>query len=157
MGPFNNWYICYGPDYHRPWDEAERHGFLSAGGESGQNLDLVQPGDWLWIHVPKKGYVDVGKAISKAHCRDSFAELLPEIRGLTSWVLQPRSKNEITYERFVRVVWGRAGGPSPVPIGRREGKPRFYMNRRCYVVQNPDADSWADTIEWLKGNWVIRF
>ena len=60
--PWNGeYYVSFGGD--RPWDDARKHGYISAGGGSwySQTLKLLSPGDRIWVKIPGTGYVGVGR------------------------------------------------------------------------------------------------
>jgi hypothetical protein len=66
-GPKGDWngefYVSYGHDLGRDWNDARRFGFISAGGGSWytRTLGLLSPGDRVWVKVPDHGYVGVGR------------------------------------------------------------------------------------------------
>lgn len=59
--PWNGeYYVSYGGG--RSWDDARSLGFISGGGGpffSG-TLQMLSPGDRIWVNIPRKGYVGVG-------------------------------------------------------------------------------------------------
>ena len=61
--PWNGeFYVSYG---HRSWEDARKYGFVSAGGGRwySKTLDSLNPGDRIWVKIPKTGYVGVGRVI----------------------------------------------------------------------------------------------
>lgn len=58
------WYVAYGG---RPWDEARKYSFVSAGGRSktgrlyGQGLFRLPVGSRIWVHAPGTGYLGVAE------------------------------------------------------------------------------------------------
>lgn len=61
--PWNGeFYVSYG---HRSWDDAREYGFISAGGGRwySKTLDMLTPGDRIWVKIPKTGYVGVGRVV----------------------------------------------------------------------------------------------
>jgi len=62
-GPNEPWngefYASYGADESRSWDDAVRYGFISAGGGAwySRTLQLLNPGDRVWVKVPGSGFV----------------------------------------------------------------------------------------------------
>jgi hypothetical protein len=58
------WYVAYGG---RPWDEARKYGFVSAGGQrpSGRlysrGLFRLSIGSRIWVHAPGTGYLGVAE------------------------------------------------------------------------------------------------
>src|SRR3954449_13608625 len=59
MGDF---YYSAGEGDRRRWSDMVRHGFISAGGGRwySRTLRALSPGDRVWAHIPKVGYVGVG-------------------------------------------------------------------------------------------------
>lgn len=61
--PWNGeFYVSFGDPHSRNWEEARRHGFISAGGGSwySQTLKQLQLGNRVWVNIPKTGFVGVG-------------------------------------------------------------------------------------------------
>ena len=63
-GPWNGeYYVSFGEDEgQRRWDDARKYGFISAGGGPWytKTLNLLSPGDRVWVNIPHTGYVGVG-------------------------------------------------------------------------------------------------
>lgn len=66
--PWNgvDWYVSFGGD--RPWDDARRFGFVSAGGGKfySQTLRSLPVGARIWVNVPGTGFVGVGTVLAPA-------------------------------------------------------------------------------------------
>lgn len=62
--PWNgcDWYVAFGIGDSRSWDDARRHGFISAGGADwySRTLKGLPAGARVFVHVPQHGYVGVG-------------------------------------------------------------------------------------------------
>lgn len=60
--PWNgvDWYVSFGGD--RPWEDARRYGFVSAGGGKfyTQTIRSLPVGARIWVNVPATGFVGVG-------------------------------------------------------------------------------------------------
>ena len=57
-------YVSFGhSDDGRHWQDAMKYGYVSGGGGVwySNTLDLLEPGNRVWVNVPGKGYVGVGK------------------------------------------------------------------------------------------------
>jgi hypothetical protein len=68
-------YVAFGHDQGREWEDARRFGFISAGGGAWytRTMALLSPGDRIWVLVPKRGYVGVGIVKGPAvRARDFF-------------------------------------------------------------------------------------
>lgn len=67
--PWNgvDWYVSFGGD--RPWDDAQRFGFVSAGGGKfySQTIRSLPIGARIWVNVPGTGFVGVGNVLAPAH------------------------------------------------------------------------------------------
>lgn len=65
-GEWNNeFYVSFGHGNTRNWEEARKYGFISAGGALWytKTLFLLKKGDRVWVNIPRKGYVGVGKVL----------------------------------------------------------------------------------------------
>jgi len=66
--PWNgiDWYVSFGGD--RPWEDARRFGFVSAGGGKfySQTIRSLPVGARIWVNVPGTGYVGVGTVLAPA-------------------------------------------------------------------------------------------
>ncbi|MFA7558336.1 MAG: endonuclease NucS domain-containing protein, partial [Hydrogenophaga sp.] len=61
--PWNGeYYVSFGDTSSRSWDDARKYGYISAGGGTwySQTLNMLSPGDRVWVNIPKRGYVGVG-------------------------------------------------------------------------------------------------
>ncbi|WP_407989058.1 endonuclease NucS domain-containing protein [Kitasatospora sp. CMC57] len=118
--PWNgqDWYVAFGEDTVRNWDDARHHGFVSAGGgkQYSRNLQNLQPGARIFTHIPTAGYVGVGIVMGKAEPFDE-AELTVdgELRPLSSLELRgtyqhdfPQDDPEDRREWIVPVSWEAA-------------------------------------------------
>ena len=61
-------YVSFGENDHRSWEDAVEYGFISAGGGAwySQTLAMLKPGDRIWVNIPKVGYVGVGEVVATA-------------------------------------------------------------------------------------------
>ncbi|PYE52010.1 DUF91 domain-containing protein [Deinococcus yavapaiensis] len=57
-----DYYVSFGHDAQRAWEDARTLGFVSAGGGAWytNSLKQLKEGDRVSVHVPKRGYVGVG-------------------------------------------------------------------------------------------------
>jgi len=83
-GPKEPWngefYVSYGHDETRSWDDAVEYGFISAGGGAwySRTLLLLGPGDRVWVKVPGVGFVGVGRVKGTAQPAAEFHVKTPE-------------------------------------------------------------------------------
>ena len=62
--PWNGeYYVSFGHGLGRSWPDAATYGFVSAGGGSwySNTLNLLKPGDRIWVKAPGYGFVGVGR------------------------------------------------------------------------------------------------
>ncbi|EFV14129.2 hypothetical protein [Segniliparus rugosus] len=61
-----DWYVSFGAN--RPWEDARKFGFVSAGGGKfySQTMRSLPKGARIWVNVPDTGYVGVGKTLGSA-------------------------------------------------------------------------------------------
>lgn len=73
--PWNGeFYVSFGHDISRFWSDAAEYGFVSAGGGAwySKTLQLLNPGDWIWVKVPGAGFVGVGRVTGVAQPAADF-------------------------------------------------------------------------------------
>ena len=137
--PWNgtDWYVSFGDDPDgRDWDDALRHGFVSAGGGDwfSRTLRSLPLGARVFTHIPKTGYVGVGTVSGEPQ---PFADALLDVDGETRRMADLPLKG--TYRRagdevdgtdedrrewIVPVTWERA-----VPRDRALWRPGFFANQ----------------------------
>lgn len=68
--PWNgkDWYVSFGEEPARHWEDARRLGFVSAGGGEwySRSLRSLPEGARIWVCIPKTGYVGVGEVTGPA-------------------------------------------------------------------------------------------
>jgi hypothetical protein len=74
--PWNgsDFYVSFGHGGHRDWDDAQKYGFVAAGGGTWftRTLRQLQPGHRVFACVPNEGYVGVGRVVEPAKRSDLF-------------------------------------------------------------------------------------
>ncbi|MBI1377785.1 MAG: hypothetical protein GC157_09935 [Frankiales bacterium] len=108
-----DWYISFGDEETRDWEDAREHGFVAAGGGEwySRSLRSVPVGAWIWVCIPKTGYVGVGEVAGDAEpftgsrfagqrLRASYSHA----NGEDEWVLpvnwlQTRSRSEAVWQK----------------------------------------------------------
>lgn len=145
------WYVAYGG---RPWDEALRYGFVSAGGRSttgrlySRGLSRLVIGKRIWVHAPGTGYLGVGVVDSAPV---PFADFMVNVDGI------PTPFREVTQrdswhgpehgdatEVFVAVRWldyARVESEAFSEVG-------LFGNQN--IVAQPQDPKWIHTIERLR-------
>ena len=68
------YYVSFGHDATRDWNEAVKYGFISGGGGTwySKTLQMLSPGDRVWVNVPRYGYVGVGRVTGPVARADQF-------------------------------------------------------------------------------------
>ena len=73
--PWNGeFYHSFGDGLERSWDDAVEYGFICAGGGSwySRTLQLLSPGDRVWVKIPGAGFVGVAKVLGRSEPAKSF-------------------------------------------------------------------------------------
>ncbi|WP_243321295.1 endonuclease NucS domain-containing protein [Geothrix sp. SG200] len=159
-GPWNGeFYVSFGVDERRTWEDAVQIGFISGGGGRwySNTLNYLKPGDRVWVNVPKKGYVGVGRVLEPAVKVTDFKVELPggELTDLANPNLKLASKgmfnnaeDDDAAEYLVRVNWEHT-----VPLTKAVKEVGFFGNQN--TVCRPSDPKWDHTVERLKQVWNI--
>ena len=147
--PWNGeYYVSFGEGDRRSWHDAMRHGFISAGGGAWytNTLNQLEPGDRIWVNVPGRGYVGVGRVAERAVPITEFT--LPDIEGESRPAAEVLSiapnpgEPEDELEHYVRVDWIKT-----VPLVHAIREKGFFGNQN--TVARPRTSKWPHTIERL--------
>ncbi|WP_240772325.1 endonuclease NucS domain-containing protein [Nocardia sp. CS682] len=67
-----DWYVNFGEELSRNWDDARKYGFVSAGGGKwySRSLRQVPIGGRVFAYIPKVGYVGLGEVVGEAQPAD---------------------------------------------------------------------------------------
>ena len=154
--PWNGeFYVSYGSG--RSWDDARGFGFISAGGGpfySG-TLQMLSPGDRIWVNIPGKGYVGVGRVTETRRPFSEFEVDTPEGS-------RPALDVVTDAERFRAYTEDPDKAEYAVSVEWLDSKPEadavsevgFFGNQN--TVCRPMAAKWPHTVERLKSafpNW----
>ncbi len=145
------WYVAYGG---RPWDEARKHCFVSAGGKSpsgrlySRGLFRLPVGSRIWVHAPGEGYLGVAEVQAPPV---PFEELEVPVDGVgtryadvTAFDDWWGSEQGDATEYFVAVKW-----LDSVPvIGEAFNEPGLFGNQN--IVVQPQDPKWLHTVDRLK-------
>ena len=150
-GPREPWngeyYVSFGHGLGRDWQEAIQYGFISAGGGAwySRTLRTLNPGDRIWVNVPKTGYVGVGivKASSVAASEFSSLDQLKEANYHSDQLADPAN-----CEYFVDVDWIKT-----VPLESAYREIGFFGNQNS--VCKPTSTRWQHTVKKLKAHFGI--
>ena len=148
------YYVSFGEE-NRCWEDAERYGFISGGGGNwySKTLNMLQPGDRVWVNIPQTGFVGVGIV-------DAPSTPAREVRFLVngkeeSFTDLPVKGNYLAdsddpekAEYVVKVHWLKT-----VPVRQAVRETGFFGNQN--TVCRPQTDKWDFTIKRLKEIWHI--
>jgi hypothetical protein len=148
--PWNGeYYVSFGGDCS--WEEARRHGFISAGGGSWytQTLKLLSPGDRVWVKIPGTGYVGVGRVREPVQSVNDFMvttstgeQPILEVSSSADRLLKAAADPEKA-EYFVAIDW-----LDTVPEDKAFNEVGLFGNQNS--VCQPTTPKWRHTVERLK-------
>ncbi|MFM9900095.1 MAG: endonuclease NucS domain-containing protein [Polaromonas sp.] len=155
--PWNGeFYVSFGHGIRRSWTEAMKYGFICGGGGAwySRTLQLLKPGDRVWVNVPNTGYVGVGRVTSHAVRGADFK--IVEINGDAPML---DVLTEASYHReflgdpersewFVAVDWLQV-----VPLDQAVKEIGFFGNQN--TVCKPTTPKWRITVDRLKERFGI--
>ena len=139
----------------RNWQVARKYGFISAAGRTWHTntLKLLNPGDRIWVNIPKTGYVGVGKVIGEIQ---QAKDVLFSVDGKQAGFAELPVKGDYLYssedadnaEYVVKIEWTKT-----VSEANAEKELGFFGNQN--TVCRPKAQRWEYTVERLKKIWNI--
>jgi hypothetical protein len=149
------YYVSFGESETRRWVDARQHGYVCAGGGNwySKTLNLLSPGDRIWVNVPGRGYVGVGKVldtskpITEFEVTDTSGKSVP-ITSVLKTLPDPNKPIE-DLEYFVKVDWIKT-----VPIEHAIKETGFFGNQNS--VAKPKDKKWGHTVSRLKEQWSIK-
>jgi hypothetical protein len=150
--PWNGeYYVSFGHGMGRSWDEARKHGFVSAGGGSwySNTLNLLKVGDRIWVKAPGYGFVGVGRVKGLPEPATSFMIEVDGREQRAVDVLTSASYHKEFFgdpermEYFVPVDWIQT-----VPLESAVNEIGLFGNQN--TVCAPKTPKWRHTIEHLE-------
>ena len=153
--PWNGeFFVSFGDDEQRSWEDARKYGFISAGGGAwySRTLNLLKPTDRIWVRIPKIGYVGVGIVESEAIPASEF-EVDENGKSVSILDIKTPAKygsrvNTDDQEYFVKIKWLKT-------FTRAEAYDElgFFGNQNS--VCKPTAPRWRSTVDHLKEKFQI--
>lgn len=150
--PWNGeFYSSFGHGEERSWQDAVDYGFICGGGGAwySRTLQLLAPGDRVWVKVPGAGFVGVGRVTGRAQPASSFTVDIPggptpvlDVAKRGSYDRQFLADTE-RCEYFVPVKWLQT-----VPVDKAVHEIGFFGNQN--TVCKPTVAKWRSTVERLK-------
>ena len=159
-GDLRDWngeyYVSFGDDGDRDWDEARKYGFVGAGGGSWYTgtLRKLEPGNRIWVNIPGVGYVGVGEVTASAVPIDEFQVDVDEIKKrlldlpVNAAALGTLSDDPETAEYIAAVKWIHS-----VPKSEAVREKGFFGNQN--TVAKPRAARWEHTVQRLRKRWQL--
>jgi hypothetical protein len=151
--PWNGeYYVSFGEGNTRSWKEAVHYGFVSAGGGSwySNTLNLLKPGDRIWVKAPGFGFVGVGRVTGTSTAAADFILPGPDGQSVPALdVLREASyhrelaEDPVRSEYFVPVEWAET-----VPLERAINELGLFGNQN--TVCAPKTPKWRHTVDRLK-------
>jgi len=143
-------YASFGHDEKgRLWSEARQYGFVSAGGGAwySNSLNLLNPGDRIWVKAPGHGFVGVGRVKGKAVAASDFQLSTANGERPALAILKGFYHNDEAdpdnAEYFVPVEWLQT-----VPLEEAIQEVGMFGNQN--TVCKPKTPKWRFTIDRLK-------
>jgi hypothetical protein len=154
-GPKEPWngefYSSFGEGETRSWDDAMEFGFICGGGAPwySKTLQLLNPGDRVWVKVPGLGFVGVGRATGHALPAAEFCVPTPEgDRHVLDVATRAGYHRELAEdpercEYFVPIKWLQT-------VSLEEAIQEVGMFGNQNTVCKPRTPTWRSTVERLK-------
>ena len=141
-----NYGVNYGTDHIRCWDEAVKYGFISAGGGRwySNTLRLLDEGNRIWVRVPGKGFVGVGRVIgSRTAAADFKINDQPAVDVLEAPYHREHADDLDKSEYFVPVAWLET-------VSEANAVQEVGMFGNQNTVCKPITPLWRSTVDRLK-------
>ncbi|HVN96858.1 MAG TPA: hypothetical protein VMT62_10535 [Syntrophorhabdaceae bacterium] len=151
------YYVSFGINDTRDWNEAVKYGFISGGGGPwySNTLSLLEPGARVWVNIPATGYVGVGQVIEGRVPVEEFMTI-NDAGGRVPITTLPlkiatamkSADNPDKAEYLVGVSWLKT-----VPVSQAIKERGFFGNQN--TVARPTTEKWNHTVERLKTRFGI--
>ncbi|HUW87862.1 MAG TPA: endonuclease NucS domain-containing protein [Candidatus Paceibacterota bacterium] len=153
--PWNGeFYVSWGEGETRSWEDARKYGFICAGGGAwySRTLNMLSPGDRIWVRIPKLGYVGVGIVAAKAQSTSDFNLVVSDksfnVLDVVKGANYSKDMSEENQEFFVKVDWIKT-----VDIKDAYDELGFFGNQNS--VCRPTTSRWRSTVAKLKIHFSI--
>lgn len=150
--PWNGEFYCsFGDSGSRSWADAVEFGFISGGGGSwySKTLQLLAPGDRVWVNIPQRGYVGVGRVLGTSVPANEFTVMKDgDERPVLEVAQRANYHAEFTddaerCEYFVPVQWLQT-----VQTSQAVREIGMFGNQN--TICRPSTPKWRSTIDRLK-------
>ena len=155
--PWNGeFFVSFGDDEQRSWEDARKYGFISAGGGIwySRTLNLLKPNDRIWVRIPKDGYVGVGVVVSDVIPASEFeveesGKRVSILEATTSGHYGSSKVNTEDQEYFVKVKWINT-------YSREQAYDELGFFGNQNTVCKPTAARWRNTVDRLKDKFRVN-
>lgn len=147
----NEYYVSFGEDAQRAWEDAVKYNFISAGGGTWytNTLQMLSVGDRVWVNIPHIGYVGVGRVTGAAvPAAEATVAGTPFFSLALNGNYSKESANTEQQEVIVPVKWDHT-------VSQAEAIKEFGFFGNQNTVCRPTAERWNTTVERLKDIWKI--
>lgn len=145
--PWNGeFYASFNDDATRRWAEAVQYGFISGGGGTwySNSLRMLNDGDRVWVKIPGKGFVGVGRVTGpRTAAADFRIGDQPALDVLKADYHRAFVDDPEKSEYFVPVKWLQTVSP-------QEAVQEVGMFGNQNTVCKPRTPRWRTTVERLK-------
>jgi hypothetical protein len=150
--PWNGeFYVSFGAGPSRSWDEAVRYGFVSGGGGTwySNSLRMLGEGDRIWVKIPGRGFVGVGRVRGpRVAARDFEIDGRPALDVLQADYHRAFADDPERSEYFVPVEWLHT-------VSEAEAVQELGMFGNQNTVCKPVTPGWRTTVDQLKGRFRV--
>lgn len=153
--PWNGeFYVSWGEGETRSWEDARKYGFICAGGGAwySRTLNMLSPGDRVWVRIPRLGYVGVGMVTADAQSTSDFNLVVSgkslNVLDVVAGANYSKDESEEDQEFFVKVDWIKT-----VDIKDAYDELGFFGNQNS--VCRPTTSRWRSTVAKLKIHFSI--
>ena len=153
-GPWNGeFYVSFGADNERKWEDARDYGFITASGGPWytRTLEMLDVGDRVWVNIPATGYVGVGIVSGKALPYEDFtvdegSEHVAIANAKTKGNYAVEDADATAW--FVPVNW-----LATVSESEATKEVGFFGNQN--TVAKPKSEKWEHTVSVLKKHFAV--
>ena len=146
------YYVSFEEGVSRRWNDAQRYGFISAGGGAWytRTLKRLQPGDRVLVNIPRKGYAGIGRVTDTVVPVDKFMILIEGTRvPITELPVEASGMFDSKHgEHLVAVHWIKT-----LPVKNAVKEKGFFGNQN--TVAKPKDKKWHYTVARLKDEFGL--
>lgn len=150
--PWNGeFYVSFGADETRIWEEAVKYGFICGGGGTwySNSLRMLETGDRIWVKIPGFGFVGKGRVMGSRVGADEFMiGDQPALKVLKGNYHREFASDPEKAEYFVPVEWERT-----FPKTQAVQEVGMFGNQN--TVCKPVTPKWRTTVERLKERFNV--